>query len=148
MLRTLLPCSALSLAFLCGNALAQTPAEKLLHGVAEAPVTDAMLRNPDAADWLQYSRTYDVGSLQRAWSKPLAAGPLEIIPLVHRGVMYLVTPGSRDGGSRVVALNAATGDTLWEYVPPDSASSRIKALAIYADMIYYTAPARSSSKAR
>ncbi len=28
-----------------------------------------------------------------------------------------------------------------EYVPPNTASSRIKALAIYGDMIYYTAPA-------
>jgi alcohol dehydrogenase (cytochrome c) len=55
--------------------------------------------------------------------------------------MYLTTPGNRDGGSRVLALNAATGETLWEYVPPNAASSRIKALAIYGDMIYYTAPA-------
>jgi alcohol dehydrogenase (cytochrome c) len=127
----------------------------LLRAVADAPVTDAMLREPGAADWLMYSRTYDaqrfspleeidrdnVGSLALAWSKPLAAGPLEIIPLVYRGVMYLTTPGGRDGGSRVVALDAATGDTLWEYVPPNSASSRIKALAIYGDLIYYTAPA-------
>ena len=57
--------------------------------------------------------------------------------------MYLTTPGSRDGGSRVVALDATTGETLWEYVPPNTASSRVKALAIYGDMIYYTAPAPS-----
>jgi alcohol dehydrogenase (cytochrome c) len=102
-----------------------------------------------------YSRTYDahrfspldqidranVGSLERAWSKPLPAGALEIIPIVHSGVMYLTTPGGRDGGSRVLALDAATGEQLWEYVPDDAASSRIKALAIYEDMIYYTAPA-------
>jgi alcohol dehydrogenase (cytochrome c) len=126
-----------------------------LRAVAAAPVTDAMLRDPDPADWLMYSRTYDaqrysplsqidrdnVGSLALAWSKPLAAGPLEIIPLVYRGVMYLTTPGSRDGGSRVVALDATTGETLWEYVPPNTASSRIKALAIYGNSIYYTAPA-------
>ena len=75
------------------------------------PVTDDVLKNPDAADWLMYSRTYDaqrfspldqinrsnVGTLERAWSKPLAAGPLEIIPIVYRGVMYLTTPGGRDG---------------------------------------------------
>jgi len=141
-----------ALAGLC--ACARDDASKL-HAVAAAPVTDALLREPDPGDWLMYSRTYDaqrfspldqidrnnVGTLQRAWSKPLSPRPLEIIPLVHRGVMYLVTPGSREGGSRVVALDGATGETLWEYVPPDSASSRIKALAIYADMIYYTAPA-------
>ena len=150
---------ALGCASLTNAALAQTGVDgaELLRGVAAAPVTDAMLRDPDPADWLMYSRTYDahryspldeidrdnVGSLQRAWSKPLPAGQLEIIPLVHRGVMYLTTPGSRDGGSRVVALNAATGETLWEYVPPNAASSRIKALGIYGDMIYYTAPAPS-----
>ena len=102
-----------------------------------------------------YSRTYDaqrfspldqinrsnVGTLERAWSKPLASGPLEIIPIVYRGVMYLTTPGGRDGASRVWALNAATGDLIWEYAPEGMAASRIKALAIYADMIYYTAPA-------
>jgi alcohol dehydrogenase (cytochrome c) len=141
---------------LAGTAPAQpSGGSSKLAAIAAAPVTDAMLRNPDAADWLMYSRTYDaqrfsplaeidrdnVGSLQVAWSKPLGAGQLEIIPLVYRGVMYLTTPGSRDGGSRVVALDATTGETLWEYVPPNMASSRIKALAIYGDSIYYTAPA-------
>jgi alcohol dehydrogenase (cytochrome c) len=151
--------AVLALAPLHGAVLAQTSAadNKRLQAVAAAPVTDAMLRSPDSADWLMYSRTYDaqrfsplneinrgnVSSLQRAWTKPLSAGPLEIIPLVHRGVMYLVTPGGRESGSRVVALDGATGATLWEYVPPDSASSRIKALGIYGDMIYYTAPAPS-----
>ena len=145
---------------LASAALAQPSgdAAKLLRGVAAAPVTDAMLRNPDPADWLMYSRTYDAQryspldrdrSRQRRLARSARGrsrcrpGQLEIIPLVYRGVMYLTTPGSRDGGSRVVALNAATGETLWEYVPPNAASSRIKALAIYGDMIYYTAPAPS-----
>jgi alcohol dehydrogenase (cytochrome c) len=142
--------------FAAGAALAQPSGDATrLHAVAAAPVTDAMLRDPDPADWLMYSRTYDaqrysplaeinrdnVDSLALAWSKPLAAGSLEIVPLVYRGVMYLTTPGSRGGGSRVVALDAATGETLWEYVPPNNASSRIKSLAIYGDAIYYTAPA-------
>src|SRR5688572_21497099 len=79
--------------------------------------------------------------LERAWSKPLPTGPLEIIPLVYRGTMYMTTPGTRESGSRVIALDAATGEVLWEYVPPNLATSRIKALAIYGDLIYYTAPA-------
>src|SRR5690349_3772176 len=148
---------ALGLVSLTSAARAQTGPDgsEILRAAAAAPVTDAMLRDPDPADWLMYSRTYDaqrysplkeidrgnVASLTRAWSKPLPAGGLEIIPLVHRGVMYLTTPGSRDGGSRVLALNAATGETLWEYVPPNTASSRVKALALYGDMVYYTAPA-------
>jgi alcohol dehydrogenase (cytochrome c) len=148
----------LSFVTLAGAALAQpSGAPSPLRAIAAAPVTDAMLRNPDPADWLMYSRTYDaqrfsplseinrdtVDSLALAWSKPLGSGQLEIIPIVYRGVMYLTTPGNRDGGSRVVALDATTGETLWEYVPPNIASSRIKALAIYGDLIYYTAPAPS-----
>jgi alcohol dehydrogenase (cytochrome c) len=141
---------------LAGAALAQpSGGSSKLAAVAAAPVTDAMLRNPDPADWLMYSRTYDaqrfsplddidrgnVGSLAPAWSKPLGAGQLEIIPLVYRGVMYLTTPRNREGGSRVVAIVATTGETLWEYVTPNMASSRVKALAIYGDLIYYNAPA-------
>ncbi len=150
--------AVLGLATLASAALAQPSGDLAkLRAVAAAPVTDAMLRNPDPADWLMYSRTYDahryspldeidrsnVGSMALAWSKPLGDGQLEIIPLVYRGVMYLTTPGNRDGGSRVVALDATTGETLWEYVPPNAASSRIKALAIYGGSIYYTAPAPS-----
>jgi alcohol dehydrogenase (cytochrome c) len=119
------------------------------------PVTDEVLRNPDAADWLMYSRTYDaqrfspldqidrgnVGRLTRAWTKPLPDGVIEIIPIVYRGIMYLSTPGGRGSSSGVVALDAATGEVLWEYAPEGNLSSRIKALAIYDDMIYYTAPA-------
>jgi alcohol dehydrogenase (cytochrome c) len=152
-----IPFVALALAAGAGGALAQTAAQlpPRLRAVAEAPVTDAMLRDPDPADWLMYSRTYDaqrfsplaeidrtnVGSLALAWSKPLEEGRLEVIPLVYRGVMYLVTPGERGGGSRVVALDGATGETLWEYLPPNASSSRVKALAIYGDLLYYTAPA-------
>jgi alcohol dehydrogenase (cytochrome c) len=122
-----------------------------------SPVTDDVLRNPDPADWLMYSRTYDaqrfspldqinranVATLERVWSRPLAAGPLEVIPIVRQGVMYLTTPGGREGASRVWALDAATGDLLWEYAPGGTATSRVKALAIYGDMVYYTAPAAS-----
>ncbi len=114
-----------------------------------------MLRAPDPADWLMYSRTYDAqrfspldqinranaGTLQRAWTKALPEGPIEVIPIVHRGVLYLTTPGSRESSSKVWALDGATGELLWEYAPPGNASTRVKALAIYADMVYYTAPA-------
>src|SRR5690606_14605411 len=75
------------------------------------------------------------------WTRPLAAGPIEVIPLVYRGVMYVLAPGGREGGTRVWALNAATGELLWEYRPEGVASSRSKALALYGDMLYYTAPA-------
>src|SRR5262249_41501765 len=72
------------------------------------PVTTEMLENPSPDDWLMYSRTYDaqrfsplkqisrqnVGQLRVAWMHELGTGTLESIPLVYRGVMYLILPGS------------------------------------------------------
>jgi PQQ-dependent dehydrogenase (methanol/ethanol family) len=112
-------------------------------------VTDAMLSNPRPDDWLMYSRTYDaqrysqlefvnrrnVPQLKTAWSTPLATGALESIPIVHNGVMYLAQPGAS-----VIALNAATGDQIWEYKREGAPASRTKTLAIYRDLVYYTSP--------
>ena len=113
------------------------------------PVTQDMLVNPPAADWLQLSRTYDeqryspldqinksnVAKLQMAFSRGLPPGTLESTPLVHDGVMYLIEPGAN-----LLAIDAATGDEMWEYkrdYPKDMATkiraanlSRSKALAI------------------
>ena len=118
------------------------------------PVTQAMLAHPDPSDWLHISRTYDehrfstlkqinkgnVGQLRMVWSRGLAAGTQESTPLVYRGVMYVIAPGAR-----VQALDATSGDLLWEYrreypagVQPLAARS--KNLGIYADMIYFGAP--------
>jgi alcohol dehydrogenase (cytochrome c) len=117
------------------------------------PVTTEMLVNPSPNDWLMYSRTYDaqrysplsqinkqnVGQLRLAWTRGMAAGQTESIPLVYNGVMYTVIPGAA-----VQALDATTGDILWEYkrkVPNNvAASARTKNLAIYDDIVVYTAP--------
>jgi alcohol dehydrogenase (cytochrome c) len=139
----LIRAAALSLS--CGVVAAQVP--------DYVPVTQAMLENPDPADWLMFSRTYDaqryspldeinvdnVSGLTLAWTSLLGAGNTETIPLVHDGVMYVVTPGAV-----VQALNAATGDVLWSYARPVTAalggSARTKSLAIFGDTIVYTAP--------
>jgi alcohol dehydrogenase (cytochrome c) len=119
------------------------------------PVTDAMLKQPDPADWLMYSRTYDaqryspldqinltnVGDLAQAWSKPLPSGVIEVIPIVHGGVMYLSVPAGEGEGGGVMALDATTGETLWHYAPSEPQSSRVKSIAIYDDLIFFTAPA-------
>src|SRR5690606_32587059 len=125
--------SALASAF----AAAQTSApDGRLAAVAAAPVTDDVLAPPGPADWLMYRRTYDaqrfspldqinrdnVANLERVWTKPLPPGTIEIIPLVYKGVMYLVTPGGREGPSEVLALDAATGDELWRYTPEGQAA--------------------------
>ena len=88
------------------------------------PVTEAMLLNPDPADWLMISRTYDeqrfsplnqinksnVGQLRMAWARGLPAGTQEFTPIVHRGVMYLFAPGAS-----IQAIDATNGDLIWEY---------------------------------
>ncbi|MDB5531040.1 MAG: pyrrolo-quinoline quinone [Devosia sp.] len=92
---------------------------------AYAPVTDEMLANPPAEDWLMYRGAYNnqgyspldlinkdtVGKLQLAWAWPMAeAGIQETAPLVHDGVMFLQT-----NNNIVEALNAKTGDLIWQY---------------------------------
>jgi PQQ-dependent dehydrogenase (methanol/ethanol family) len=135
----------------------------LIGGVAHAadfkPVTQDMLVNPPAADWLQISRTYDeqrfspldqinqsnVGKLQMVFSRGLPPGTQESTPIVHDGVMYMIEPGAN-----LLAIDATTGDEIWEYkrdYPKDMAAeirgpqlSRAKALAIFEDMVYFAAP--------
>ncbi|MBZ5674806.1 MAG: PQQ-binding-like beta-propeller repeat protein [Acidobacteriia bacterium] len=117
------------------------------------PVTQQMLENPSPDDWLMFSRTYDaqrfsplkqitkqnVGQLRLAWERGMGAGQTETIPIVHNGVMYVVNPGAV-----VQALDATNGDVLWEYkrdVPANvAAQGRTKSLAIYQDIVAYTAP--------
>jgi len=110
------------------------------------PVTDEMLENPDPADWLMFSRTYDaqryspldqinrgnVDELGLAWALGLPAGVTETIPTVYDGVMYLTAPDSS-----VVALDATTGDLIWRFTPEiEGRPGRSKTMSIYEDMVY------------
>src|SRR5208283_4654618 len=69
----------------------------------------------------------------------LTTGQTETIPLIHDGVMYVISPSAA-----VQALNATNGDVLWEYKRPVAANvagqARPKSLAIYDDIIIYDAP--------
>ena len=90
-------------------------------------VTETMLRNPAPGDWLNWRRTdnawgyspldqinrQNVPRLQLAWSWAMEnTGAQEATPLVHDGVMYLPNPRGV-----IQALDASTGDLLWEYRP-------------------------------
>jgi alcohol dehydrogenase (cytochrome c) len=110
-----------------------------------------MLENPGSADWLNWRRTLDswgysplkqinrdnVDQLQLVWSRPLGAGLTQPTPLVYNGVMYVPQPYGL-----VQALDAATGELIWEYTkkfetPPDNVfRSRLRSLAIYGDKIF------------
>jgi alcohol dehydrogenase (cytochrome c) len=91
------------------------------------PVTDEMLQNPDPADWLMWRRTLDhwgfspldeidrenVRELRLVWTRPLNPGVQEGTPLVYDGVMYFPHPSDI-----TQAIDAATGDLIWEYRRP------------------------------
>ncbi|MCY4077802.1 MAG: PQQ-binding-like beta-propeller repeat protein [Acidobacteria bacterium] len=119
------------------------------------PVTDAMLQDPDPADWPMWRRTLDgwgyspldeidranVGALRMVWSRGLTEGAQQGTPLAYDGVLYM--PNPRDV---IQAIDAVTGDLLWEYrrdrpddleefVPISSANRNI---AIYGDTIIDT----------
>ena len=73
------------------------------------PVTDAMLQNPPAGEWLTWRRGSDgqgfsplkqinkpnVGELRAAWSWALPNGPNEGTPLFHDGVLFVHATATR-----------------------------------------------------
>lgn len=114
------------------------------------PVTEAMLADPPAGDWLHWRRTADgqgysplaqvhrgnVGKLKLAWVLAMRDGSNQATPLVHDGVMYLTHPGNV-----VQALDAATGDLIWEYAygfPPESKTlgGPTRNIAIHGDRLF------------
>src|SRR5262245_51607838 len=111
------------------------------------PVTQAMLLNPPPDDWLMYSRTYDalrfsplnqinkqnVGRLTQVWKKDLLPGLIEVIPIVHDGVMYVEVPSTENGMAKtaVDAIDATNGNLLWEYKRPTGGAARPKTLGIF-----------------
>lgn len=111
-------------------------------------VTDDMLSDPPAADWLMWRRTYDsqgysplkqittsnVNNLRMVWSWTMPAGRNVSTPLVHNGVMFMYGVGSN-----IFAFNAQTGDLLWRYqaaLQPRPFGPR--AISIYKDTVILT----------
>jgi alcohol dehydrogenase (cytochrome c) len=112
------------------------------------PVTDAMLTNVADGEWLTWRRTYDaygfsplrkinrtnVADLRLAWSWSLPAGQNASTPIVHDGVLFV-----HGWGDKVQALDAATGDLLWQYsrrLPTGVPPSHKRSLSIYGTRLY------------
>lgn len=117
-LRTSLLAAGTMLMALTGAAIAQ-------DARPYKPVTEEMLLNPPAEEWLMWRGTYDnhgyskldkinketVKDLELAWAWPMAeAGIQETVPLIHDGIMFLQT-----SNGVVEALDAKTGDLIWQY---------------------------------
>ena len=112
------------------------------------PVSDSLLENPPAADWLTWRRGFDyhgfsplkqitrsnVNALRLAWTWTLPPGANEATPLVHDGVMLV-----HGFGDTIQALDAATGDLLWQYsrqLPKGSSPTVKRNIAIYGNRVY------------
>jgi alcohol dehydrogenase (cytochrome c) len=139
--------AALSALMLIGNTRVRAQEEKRRF----VPVTDAMLQNPDPANWLMWRRTLDswgysplnqinranVSQLRLVWTRGLGPGnSFEATPLVYDGVMYIPNPGDY-----IQALDAKTGDLIWEYQRKLSNPGRRatkRNIAIYGTNIIHT----------
>ncbi|HWY66348.1 MAG TPA: PQQ-binding-like beta-propeller repeat protein [Rhizomicrobium sp.] len=118
------------------------------------PVTEEMLLHPPAADWLMHYQNYagwshsplkqinakNVHNLQLRWVWSLDDGERQqITPLVHDGVMFISTVIN----NKVQALNAATGDLIWENsLGPrleNQVNATARAMALYGNQLFYPA---------
>jgi alcohol dehydrogenase (cytochrome c) len=131
-----------------------------LKGTIEnyAPVTDAMLRDPPAGDWLMFRRNYqgwsysplaqintsNVGHLQLKWMWSMPEnGTMEDTPLVHDGIMFMWGVGNV-----VQALDARSGELLWENrlgplpksAGPGPSSEETRAMGLYGSNLYVNTP--------
>jgi alcohol dehydrogenase (cytochrome c) len=112
------------------------------------PVTEAMLNTVPDGEWLNWRRTYDafgfsplkkitktnINDLRVAWTWSLPNGPNESTPIVHDGVLFI-----HSYGDKVQALDAATGDLLWQYsrrLPTGVAPSIKRGISIYGTRLY------------
>lgn len=124
------------------------------------PISNEQILNPADGDWPSWRRTIDnqgyspldqvnkknVKQLDLAWAWSMPVGGLqETAPLVHDGIMFLGM-----NRSHVQALDATTGDLIWEYTQPlpkftggyhDAQANRQRnSLALYEDKVYLTTP--------
>ena len=116
-------------------------------------VTDQTIRAPKAEDWVFYRGNYqawgwsaldqistrNVKNLQLVWSRSMEPGINQATPLVYNGVMYLGNPGDV-----MQAIDAASGDLMWEYRHPlpettdmrNQLGQRKRTVALYGDNVY------------
>ena len=157
--RVLLGAALLCAPGLLGHPEAQAPAAppaptKTVRPVANfVPVTDQTIRAPKPEDWLIHRGNYqawgyspldkitkaNVKTLQLVWSRAMEPGINQATPLIYNGVMYLGNPGDV-----IQAVDAASGDLMWEYrhpMPPAASfrsnhGQRKRSIALYGEHIY------------
>ena len=110
-------------------------------------VTDAMLEQPAAENWLSYRgnlaswgystlkqiNARNADTITLAWSSNMEPGYNETTPLVHNGILYLANPNNV-----IQAMDARNGDLLWEYRRqlPANTIHVTRNIAIYGDKLF------------
>jgi alcohol dehydrogenase (cytochrome c) len=109
-----------------------------------ARVTDEMLRNPPAGDWLtirrdQFASNYspltqitrdNAQDLQLAWVAPMAEGGTnQPSPLARNGTIFL-----NNTGGIIQALDGRTGDVIWEQRL--GGNTAMRGMTLYDDKLY------------
>ena len=124
----------------------EAPVGVTIAGTVEnfVPLTDEMLRNPDPDDWLMWRGNYsawsyspldqinrrNVDDLKLEWVWTMHDGASEPAPIVYDGIMYLINPSNI-----VQALDAATGELIWEAWGGSATREDMRNIAIYNDKI-------------
>ncbi|MEC7767583.1 MAG: PQQ-binding-like beta-propeller repeat protein [Pseudomonadota bacterium] len=107
-------------------------------------LTDAMLRDPNPADWpmmrrnfyahsyspLDQINTETVKNLQLEWVWNMHEGDSEPAPLVYNGIVYLINPGNV-----IQALDGKTGELIWEHWTGPANRQDMRNIAMYNDKI-------------
>ena len=132
-----------------GRGAAGPPAGITVDGEVKnfVPVTEAMLRNPDPADWLMIRRDYhasdysplnqitadNVKDLRLQWTWAMnEGGANQPAPIVHNGVIFLNNPGNV-----LQALDGRTGELIWENRYGSNANgAAMRGISIYEDKIF------------
>ena len=136
---------------------ASAPAPSEEAGPSIGLIDDARIKNAESepGNWLAYGRTYEeqrfspltqvnkgnVAQLGLAWAKDMGTNRAqESTPIVVDGIMFLTS-----SWSRVFAIDAVTGETLWTYDPQVPGETGRKAccdvvnrgVAVYKGRVYF-----------
>jgi alcohol dehydrogenase (cytochrome c) len=145
--RMLVPASGFSL--IGYSPYAALKARALPNPLADfTPVTHEDLVAPPAKDWLTWRRGWDahgfsplaqvsaanVATLRLAWSWTLPAGSSQAAPLVRDGTLFV-----EGFGDIVQAIDARSGDLLWQYSHPleqGATASAKRGIALWGDRLF------------
>ncbi len=129
-----------------GTAAAPAPIGVIVAGNIKnyQPLTPAEMTSPAAEDWLMwrgnpqawsYSRLDQVNrsnvkNLSLEWVWNMHEGDSEPSPIVAKGIMYLINPGNV-----VQALDARTGELIWEHAAGPATGEDMRNIALYKDKV-------------